>query len=55
MVSASVGVDSRTMHGHDVAVDKYSGYNLIARKTFATRVRAVHRQGKQNTEPCCSQ
>lgn len=34
MVSVSVGVDPRTMHGHDIAVSKYSGYNLIARESL---------------------
>lgn len=34
MMPVSVSVDIRTMHGHDVAVDKCSGYNLIARKSL---------------------
>lgn len=33
-VSASVGVDTRTMHVRDVIVNICSGYNLIARKSL---------------------
>lgn len=29
-----MGVDIRTMHGHDVVVDICSSYNLIARKSL---------------------
>lgn len=35
MVSTSVGVDTKTMHGHDIAMSRYSGYNLIARESLA--------------------
>lgn len=33
-MSASVDVDTRTMHRHNVAVDAFSGYKLIAHKCF---------------------
>lgn len=51
MVSASVGVDSRTMHGHDVAADTCS-LQLDRPQNIATRVGEVHRQGQQGTKLC---
>lgn len=34
MMSASVGVDTRAMHGHDVVVNICSGFNLITCRSF---------------------
>lgn len=51
MVSASVSVDTRTVHGHDVAVDSCS-LQLDRPQNLATRVGEVHRRELQGTTPC---